>query len=299
MSADKTIIRTRKNRENPYVMIDKTGINDERLSLKAKGLLATLLSKPDDWKVYITQLAKTCKDGVDSVKSALKELREYGYVTMERIRDEKGRITQTEWIVYEQPIYDEKIELKTRREKKKKDSKRPITSRVESISGFSTNGETTDGKSHTTNKRTSLKNDSTNKLNNNKRQQNKHKVSSTPKEKDSVVVDPSPLEELLQAKKLEVNAKTLSKWRSLDTEENIILAIEEALQRPGVKNLVGYITRTLENGYSSSQASGSVSKGQLPEWIASQQEVVASASELSEEQKRQAHELLRALGEIK
>lgn len=127
MADDKTIVRTRKNKDNPYVMIDKTGIEDPRLSLKAKGLLAILLSKPDDWKIYITQLATTCKDGVDSVKTALKELREYGYVSMERIRDEKGKISHTEWIVYEQPIHSEKIELKPRRDKKKIGATNPMS----------------------------------------------------------------------------------------------------------------------------------------------------------------------------
>jgi hypothetical protein len=112
VAKDKTIIRTRKNRENPYVMVDKYGINDERLSLKAKGLLVTLLSRPDDWQFYMSELAKTCKDGIDSVRSALNELRKYGYVSMERVRNEKGQLKHTEYVVYERP-FEEQEEAKT------------------------------------------------------------------------------------------------------------------------------------------------------------------------------------------
>lgn len=302
MANDKTIIRTRKNRENPYVMIDKTGIEDERLSLKAKGLLATLLSKPDNWKIYITQLATTCKDGVDSVKAALKELREFGYVTMERIRDEKGKMSHTEWIVYEQPIYEEKIELKPRRVKKKPEPKKPIVSRAESISGFSTNGETTDGESHTTNKVLLLNNDLTNnELNNNKKNVNStqplfSKTKSVgSNDKSSVVVVSERLKSFLAEKKIKVNKATLNKWLQMADEVTVIKAIEYTLNKDGVKTVTGYVTRILGAGFTEDIATGR--KDRLPEWIA-QQEVAATTEELSLEQKKQAEELLRALGEI-
>lgn len=53
MSEDKKlneVIRVKKRPSN-FVMMDKTFLEDDRLSYKAKGLLAYLLSKPDDWKV--------------------------------------------------------------------------------------------------------------------------------------------------------------------------------------------------------------------------------------------------------
>lgn len=109
MKNDGLIIRSNK-RENPYVMIDKHGLNDERLSWKAKGLLAYLLSKPDDWTVYVSDLIKRSKDGEDSVRAGLKELRDNGYVSMERIRNDKGVYTGTQYIVYEQPIEIEAIQ---------------------------------------------------------------------------------------------------------------------------------------------------------------------------------------------
>jgi hypothetical protein len=101
-----TIIRTNK-RENPYVMIDKCGLNDERLSWKAKGLLAYLLSKPDDWQIYESDLIKRAKDGRDAVRTALRELEKYGYMSRRQMRSEGGSFGQMEYVIYERPITEE------------------------------------------------------------------------------------------------------------------------------------------------------------------------------------------------
>lgn len=101
-----TIIRTNK-RENPYVMIDKYGLNDERLSWKAKGLLAYLLSKPDDWQVYERDLIKRATDGRDAVRTAMRELEAHGYLSRRQIRGENGSFGHMEYIVYERPIVEE------------------------------------------------------------------------------------------------------------------------------------------------------------------------------------------------
>ncbi len=72
------IIRIKK-RDNPFVQIDKGPLNDPELSLKAKGLLAYLLSMPDDWQIYVRELSKHHKDGKYSVGQALNELIKAGY----------------------------------------------------------------------------------------------------------------------------------------------------------------------------------------------------------------------------
>jgi hypothetical protein len=104
-----TIIRTNK-RENPYVMIDKFGLNDERLSWKAKGLLAYLLSKPDNWQIYERELIKRSKDGRDSVRAGLRELEKFGYISRRQLRNEDGSFSSMEYIVYERPIEITRIE---------------------------------------------------------------------------------------------------------------------------------------------------------------------------------------------
>lgn len=96
------IIRVKKRPSN-FVIIDKTFLEDDRLSYKAKGILAYLLSKPDNWKVIVSDLVKHSKDGFDSVYSGLKELKKYGYYEKNPIRDEKGIIIRWESIIYEVP----------------------------------------------------------------------------------------------------------------------------------------------------------------------------------------------------
>lgn len=121
------IVRVRK-RENPYVQIDKTGLNDDRLSFKAKGMLAYLLSKPDNWNVSRNQLAKVGADGISSVRSGLKELRDYGYLEKRPVKDGKGRIVEWESIIYEVPCVepeDEKEEQDNEDDESQMEENRP------------------------------------------------------------------------------------------------------------------------------------------------------------------------------
>lgn len=97
------IVRVRK-RSSPYATIDKRFLSDPRLSWKAKGLLTYLLSKPDDWKVIISDLVRqsTCKEA--AVRSGLKELGRFGYLLRVRVADRRsGRFKTWEMTVFETP----------------------------------------------------------------------------------------------------------------------------------------------------------------------------------------------------
>jgi len=103
------IFRVMKNPENPYVMINKTALNDDNLTWKAKGLLCYMLCMPDDWQFYETELVKHSKDGRDSFRSAIKELIVCGYIHKgKRIRNEKGFLKGNEYTVYESSIHSGK-----------------------------------------------------------------------------------------------------------------------------------------------------------------------------------------------
>ena len=69
-----SIIRTVHNKENPYVQLNKKALWDDRLSLKAVGLWARCMSRPDDWRFNISELAKRLKEGRRAIDSAIKEL---------------------------------------------------------------------------------------------------------------------------------------------------------------------------------------------------------------------------------
>lgn len=97
------IFRVRKNKDNPYIMINKFGIYDNRLSYKAKGILVYLLSRPDNWIFYEDEIVSHSSDGKDSVRSGIKELINYGYITRQKKR-EAGKFAGYEYIVYEAPV---------------------------------------------------------------------------------------------------------------------------------------------------------------------------------------------------
>ncbi|KKB24956.1 conserved phage C-terminal domain-containing protein [Staphylococcus carnosus] len=86
-----------------FVTVHKDFIHDFNISWKAKGILLYLLSRPDDWKIYETELKKHATDGRDSLRTEIKELEEAGYICRTRIRDEKGHFKEYEYQVFELP----------------------------------------------------------------------------------------------------------------------------------------------------------------------------------------------------
>ena len=75
-----------------YTVMSNHHLRDTGLSLKSKGLLSMMLSLPEDWNYTTRGLAKICKEGTDSIGSALKELERAGYIVRNRLRDSKGKI---------------------------------------------------------------------------------------------------------------------------------------------------------------------------------------------------------------
>lgn len=95
------IFRVAKTRD--YTVMSNYHLRDKNLTLKAKGLLSLILSLPEDWNYTTRGLAAICKEGVDSIGAALRELESAGYLTRHRLRDKNGRISDTEYVVYESP----------------------------------------------------------------------------------------------------------------------------------------------------------------------------------------------------
>ena len=93
----------REKKERDYTVINNTILKDTRISWKAKGLFCYLLSLPEDWNICMNDLQNRAKDGIDGLKSAVKELKEYGYLIQKRNKDEKGRFLKTVYIIVENP----------------------------------------------------------------------------------------------------------------------------------------------------------------------------------------------------
>lgn len=95
------VFRIEKTKD--YTVMANHHLKNRELSLKAKGLLSMILSLPESWNYTTRGLASICKEGVDCIGAALKELEDAGYIMRNRLRDEKGRITDTEYVIFETP----------------------------------------------------------------------------------------------------------------------------------------------------------------------------------------------------
>ncbi|EJD8511639.1 conserved phage C-terminal domain-containing protein [Staphylococcus pseudintermedius] len=131
-----------------FVTVHKDFIHDSNISWKAKGILLYLLSRPDDWQIYETELEQHSTDGLSGLKSGIKELEEIGYIQRNRKRDKSGRLNGYEYLVYEQPHHIR------------------FSNVGKTVNGKTNNGKTVNGKSHTTNNN-STNNDLTNNNNTN------------------------------------------------------------------------------------------------------------------------------------
>ena len=101
----------RQKRKDRFLVVDNKIIEDKRLSFKARGLLIYMLSKPDDWKFWTSELVKrSAKDGISSIRTALKELETAGYLTRKRERSSKGTFTSQDWILTDKPTFQPQVE---------------------------------------------------------------------------------------------------------------------------------------------------------------------------------------------
>lgn len=106
-----TVMRTFKNKN--YTVMSNTHLKDKNLSLKAKGLLSVMLSLPDNWNYSIAGLVAICKENETAIKSALNELKEHGYLIVNKLKPckaTKGKIGY-EYLIFETPDKEEQEKL--------------------------------------------------------------------------------------------------------------------------------------------------------------------------------------------
>lgn len=96
------IIRGTLPQDN-FTLISNDWLRDTQISYKEKGLLAAIASHREDYELTVEQLINQSKDGKDSVYSGLRGLVEAGYLVVERRRDERGRLGETDFVLTEPP----------------------------------------------------------------------------------------------------------------------------------------------------------------------------------------------------
>lgn len=88
-------------------MVPTDFLRDNKISLKAKGLLSFLLSLPSDWVIYKTKLTDYFTDGKESLNSAWSELERLGYIHSVRMIGNDGLSRGFNYIVYYEPTLTE------------------------------------------------------------------------------------------------------------------------------------------------------------------------------------------------
>lgn len=81
-----------------FAQISNAALGDERLSFRARGILAFLLSRPVGWRTDATTLARGAREGRDAIRTALAELEVTGYLHRVRERGDGGRWVHTSYV---------------------------------------------------------------------------------------------------------------------------------------------------------------------------------------------------------
>ena len=98
------VFRVEKNKG--YTVMSNHHLRNRDLSLKAKGLLSQMLSLPEDWDYTLKGLSLINRESVDAIRTAVWELERAGYITRQQGRDEKGKMADMVYTIYEQPPAD-------------------------------------------------------------------------------------------------------------------------------------------------------------------------------------------------
>ena len=95
------VFRVEKTRN--YTVMSNHHLRNAALTLKAKGLLSQMLSLPENWNYTLKGLSHINRESVEAIRTAVLELEEAGYITRRQTRDDKGKMGNIEYTVYELP----------------------------------------------------------------------------------------------------------------------------------------------------------------------------------------------------
>jgi hypothetical protein len=91
------IIRGSHDFDESFTRMPNRWLRDERLSLKAIGLLAQLHSHSVGWRLSLRSLAEANQCGLDLIRGAISELESAGYLRREQARTDNNRFGESVW----------------------------------------------------------------------------------------------------------------------------------------------------------------------------------------------------------
>lgn len=83
--------------DDHFTQIPNEWLRDSRLTFKARGLLAMLLSHSEGWSLSTAVIAEQNQEGKDAIRSAIAELQEFGYLNRSQVND-NGRFGEAVWV---------------------------------------------------------------------------------------------------------------------------------------------------------------------------------------------------------
>ena len=108
------IIRT--ERKGSHTSLSNKTLANKKLSFRARGLLAFMLSLPDDWRFSLNHLEQCSDlDGRFTIETAVKELIDAGFITRKQAKGKLGKWDAPEWVIYEEnpPVLIKRVAVKT------------------------------------------------------------------------------------------------------------------------------------------------------------------------------------------
>ena len=94
------IIRGHHTFDEQFTQIPNDWVRDTRLSFKARGLLALVMSHSKGWSLSVNMIADQNQEGKDAIRSAINELEKFGYLTRSQV-NEAGRFGEAVWMTHE------------------------------------------------------------------------------------------------------------------------------------------------------------------------------------------------------
>lgn len=114
----------RVEKSKGFTILSNHILRDKRLSMKARGLLAYVLSLPDDWDYTVAGLSAAAGMGKAAVNSGLHEMETAGYLTRRMLRAEDGTFLDIEYTFHEAPLLaDQEAAVEEQKKQKVQKSK--------------------------------------------------------------------------------------------------------------------------------------------------------------------------------
>ena len=97
------IIRAKHNKD--FTQINNTTLREKGLSLRARGLLAYMLSFPDEWAFSVNSLSENCGETRYAILTSIAELRREGFLRISQSHTSDGKFNEVTYFVFEKKSF--------------------------------------------------------------------------------------------------------------------------------------------------------------------------------------------------